>query len=77
MNLALRTASLRSQWSPQILETISTTNLRGISTTATLDKKRSGRFRVTIKHDKPLTYEEANRPDQIAHRKGWTTHNTC
>jgi len=50
--------------------------IRGISTTASLDKSRSGRFRVSIKQDKPLTYEEANKPHHIASRKAWNSYNT-
>lgn len=41
-----------------------------------MNRKQAGRFKVTIKHDKPLTYEQANPPYTIAHEKSWNTWNT-
>lgn len=38
---------------------------------------QSGRYRVTPKKDRPLTYEMANPPHYIAHRKSWNSWNTC
>jgi len=49
---------------------------RYISISSTLYKSRSGRFRVSIKNDKPLTYEESQKPHFIAHRKAWNSYNT-
>lgn len=40
-------------------------------------KIQSGRYRITPKGDKPLTYEMANPPHYIAHRKSWNSWNTC
>jgi Mitochondrial ribosome subunit S24 len=47
-----------------------------IHTSAADCRKSAGRYRPTIRQDKPLTYEMANPPHQIAHRKGWNTWNT-
>ncbi|XP_069475101.1 small ribosomal subunit protein uS3m isoform X2 [Ambystoma mexicanum] len=40
-----------------------------------LKQNRAARVRVG-KGDKPVTYEEANPPHQIAHRKGWLSQHT-
>ncbi|XP_077532856.1 mitochondrial ribosomal protein S24 isoform X2 [Haemaphysalis longicornis] len=47
-----------------------------LHTTAALEKNRAGRYKVTRNHSKPLTYEMANPPHQIAHRKAWNSWNT-
>lgn len=47
-----------------------------IHLSSVLCKKRAGRHKVSIKHDKPLTYEEAQKPDQIGVRKSWNSLNT-
>ncbi|OQR68916.1 28S ribosomal protein S24-like [Tropilaelaps mercedesae] len=49
---------------------------RGVSTSQTLCKSRAGRHKVTKNQSKPLTYEQANKPHQIAHRKSWNSWNT-
>ncbi|KAF2893196.1 hypothetical protein ILUMI_12977 [Ignelater luminosus] len=49
---------------------------RCIHTTAICHKVQSGRYRVTPKKDFPLTYEMANPPHRIAHRKSWNSWNT-
>lgn len=41
-----------------------------------LEKVQSGRYKVTPKNDRPLTYEMANPPHFIAHRKSWNSWNT-
>ncbi|XP_065574220.1 small ribosomal subunit protein uS3m-like [Artemia franciscana] len=41
------------------------------------DRKQSGRYKVTLRQDFPLTYEMANPPYQIGHRKSWNSWNTC
>lgn len=51
-------------------------NARRIHTTATLYKKKAGRNKPTRKHDKPLTYEQANQPFYIGVRKSWNSWNT-
>lgn len=38
--------------------------------------KKAGRHKTTVKRDKPLTYEEANKPDMIGVRKSWNSFNT-
>ncbi|XP_061391939.1 small ribosomal subunit protein uS3m [Musca vetustissima] len=47
-----------------------------IHTTAVCEKTQSGRYRITTKRNKPLTYEMANPPHYIAHRKSWNSWNT-
>ena len=44
--------------------------------TSVLCKKKAGRHKPTLKRDKPLTYEEAWKPDQIGVRKSWNNFNT-
>ncbi|CAH1101846.1 unnamed protein product [Psylliodes chrysocephalus] len=39
-------------------------------------KSQAGRYRISAKKDFPLTYEMANPPHQIAHRKSWNSWNT-
>ncbi|XP_042200405.1 28S ribosomal protein S24, mitochondrial [Callorhinchus milii] len=48
---------------------------RSIQTTAVCLKNRAARVRVG-KGDKPVTYEQANPPHYIAHRKGWLSQHT-
>uniref|UniRef100_A0A6G1SDV1 28S ribosomal protein S24, mitochondrial n=1 Tax=Aceria tosichella TaxID=561515 RepID=A0A6G1SDV1_9ACAR len=47
-----------------------------IHTTNVLAIKTAGRHKPTTKRDKPLTYEQANKPDMIGVRKSWNTFNT-
>ncbi|XP_015524306.1 28S ribosomal protein S24, mitochondrial [Neodiprion virginianus] len=49
---------------------------RQIHVTPVAAKVVAGRYRVTTKRDRPLTYEMANPPHYIAHRKGWNSWNT-
>ncbi|KAJ6216280.1 hypothetical protein RDWZM_007437 [Blomia tropicalis] len=39
-------------------------------------KCQAGRYKVTLKRNRPLTYEMANKPHNIAVRKGWNSWNT-
>ncbi|XP_044516381.1 28S ribosomal protein S24, mitochondrial-like [Gracilinanus agilis] len=48
---------------------------RGVHTTAICCKNRAARVRVG-KGDKPVTYEQAHPPHDIAHRKGWLSLHT-
>lgn len=48
-----------------------------LHTSAPLCRVVSGKYRITKKRDKPLTYEMANPPHYIAHRKSWNSWNTC
>lgn len=50
--------------------------LRTIATTPVVNKVQSGRYKISLKKDKPLTYEMANPPHFIAHRKSWNSWNT-
>lgn len=43
---------------------------------AILNTKRAGRHRTSRKRDKPLTYEESLKPDQIGVRKSFNSLNT-
>lgn len=45
-------------------------------TTNVLAIKTAGRHKPTIKRDKPLTYEQANKPDMIGVRKSWNSMNS-
>ncbi|XP_072389985.1 small ribosomal subunit protein uS3m [Diabrotica undecimpunctata] len=49
---------------------------RCIQTSAVCHKTQSGKYRITSRRDFPLTYEMANPPWQIAHRKSWNSWNT-
>ncbi|XP_066603326.1 small ribosomal subunit protein uS3m [Prorops nasuta] len=49
---------------------------RTFHVTATTNKARAGRYRPTPTRSKPLTYEMANPPHRIAHRKSWNSWNT-
>ncbi|XP_055377288.1 28S ribosomal protein S24, mitochondrial [Condylostylus longicornis] len=49
---------------------------RWIHITPVLERVQSGRYRITPKKDRPLTYEMANPPDTIAHVKSWNSWNT-
>lgn len=40
-------------------------------------KTQSGKYKITTKKDRPLTYEMANPPHYIAHRKSWNSWNCC
>ncbi|KAJ6637105.1 28S ribosomal protein S24, mitochondrial [Pseudolycoriella hygida] len=39
------------------------------------NKVQAARYKITPKRDRPLTYEMANPPHFIAHRKGWNSLN--
>ncbi|XP_035795396.1 28S ribosomal protein S24, mitochondrial-like [Anopheles albimanus] len=49
---------------------------RSLHTTVLAAKSQSGRYKISPKGDRPLTYEMANPPHQIAHRKAWNSWNT-
>jgi len=49
---------------------------RSFSTSQALFKVQAGKYRVTKNKDRPLTYEMANQPYQIAVRKSWLSWNT-
>lgn len=48
----------------------------GISTSASVAAVQSGRFKVSIKHNNPLTYEQAHKPHDIGAKKEWNSFNT-
>jgi len=50
---------------------------RYFHTSTVVSRSQSGKYKITIKKDKPLTYEMANPPHYIAHRKSWNAWNTC
>ena len=49
---------------------------RQFHTSNCLEKTQAARYVATIKRDLPLTYEQANYPEHIAHRKSWNSWNT-
>ncbi|XP_050299482.1 28S ribosomal protein S24, mitochondrial [Anthonomus grandis grandis] len=49
---------------------------RLISMSPICEKNQAGRYRITPRRNLPLTYEMANPPHQIAHRKSWNSWNT-
>ena len=50
---------------------------RGLSTGHTLHKTTAGVYKVTVDRRTPLTYEMAFKPDEIARKKGFNSHNTA
>ncbi|KAG5321815.1 RT24 protein, partial [Acromyrmex heyeri] len=62
---------------PQILPAVQQTFMQRYFHTSTIaNKVQSGRYKITINKNKPLTYEMANPPHYIAHRKSWNSWNT-
>ncbi|XP_050446237.1 28S ribosomal protein S24, mitochondrial isoform X1 [Cataglyphis hispanica] len=49
---------------------------RNFHASTVFNKSQSGRYKVTLKRDRPLTYEMANPPHYLAHRKSWNSWNT-
>ncbi|XP_014677540.1 PREDICTED: 28S ribosomal protein S24, mitochondrial-like [Priapulus caudatus] len=49
---------------------------RRIATTAACCKVQAGRYKITLKQNKPLTYEQAHPPFQIGVCKSWNSWNT-
>ncbi|XP_037946322.1 28S ribosomal protein S24, mitochondrial [Teleopsis dalmanni] len=47
-----------------------------LHTTAVCCRVQAGRYRITTKRNRPLTYEMANPPHYIGHRKSWNSWNT-
>lgn len=52
-------------------------NQRSIHATAICSKTQSGKYKITPKRDRPLTYEMANPPYLIVARKSWNSWNCC
>ena len=50
---------------------------RAFHCTPTNSKSVTARYKPTRDRSKPLTYEMANGPHRIAHRKAWNSWNTC
>lgn len=50
---------------------------RQLHTTSVCAKVQSGRYKITPKRDRPLTYEMANPPHFIADRKTWNSWDVC
>ena len=48
-----------------------------LHTTASMNKIQAGRYKVTRNRTKPLTYEQAFKPEEIGNKKGWNSHNTA
>lgn len=56
---------------------ISTQNQRLIHASAVCLKTSAGKYKITVKKDRPLTYEMANPPQYIVARKAWNSWNCC
>lgn len=41
------------------------------------ERVQAARYKITPKRDRPLTYEMANPPHFIGHRKAWNSWNVC
>ncbi|KAH8416681.1 hypothetical protein KR222_006359, partial [Zaprionus bogoriensis] len=67
--------SMRLQMPAQLLP-LAEAQLAAIHTSAVCCRVQSGRYRITTKRDRPLTYEMANPPHFIGHRKSWNSWNT-
>nr|CAG4649823.1 EOG090X0I6M [Scapholeberis mucronata]SVE93988.1 EOG090X0I6M [Scapholeberis mucronata] len=55
---------------------ITASQLRQFHISAACCKVQSGRYKISQRRDKPLTYEMANPPHYIAHRKSWNSWDT-
>ncbi|XP_022919699.1 small ribosomal subunit protein uS3m [Onthophagus taurus] len=55
---------------------LQTLQICALHTTNVCNKVQTARYKVTTKKDFPLTYEMANKPHDIAHRKSWNSWNT-
>nr|CAG4643616.1 EOG090X0I6M [Ilyocryptus agilis] len=51
-------------------------HVRLLHASAVRCRVQAGRYRITPKRDRPLTYEMANPPHFIAHRKSWNSWDT-
>ncbi|KAI1293770.1 28S ribosomal protein S24, mitochondrial [Halotydeus destructor] len=51
-------------------------SVRTFQTSSVMCKKQAGRYQVTRKQNKPLTYEQAMAPHQIGVEKSWNSWNT-
>ncbi|XP_017856405.1 PREDICTED: 28S ribosomal protein S24, mitochondrial [Drosophila arizonae] len=65
-----------TQMLPMAEAHLSLGNNSALHTSAVCCRVQSGRYRITVKRDRPLTYEMANPPHFIGHRKSWNSWNT-
>uniref|UniRef100_A0A1B0GJU3 Putative ribosome subunit s24 n=1 Tax=Lutzomyia longipalpis TaxID=7200 RepID=A0A1B0GJU3_LUTLO len=49
---------------------------RSIHVSTVLEKKTAGKYKTSVKKDRPLTYEMSQKPHHIAVRKGYNSLNT-
>nr|CAG4646699.1 EOG090X0I6M [Macrothrix elegans] len=61
---------------PCVKNTVVPPSFRQFHASAACCKVQSGRYKITQRRDKPLTYEMANPPHYIAHRKSWNSWDT-
>ncbi|KAH8332786.1 hypothetical protein KR074_010857 [Drosophila pseudoananassae] len=61
---------------PQVAMEAQQISKSAIHTSTVCCRVQSGRYRITTKRDRPLTYEMANPPHFIGHRKSWNSWNT-
>ncbi len=50
---------------------------RALHVSAARLKAKAGRYKVTLNRNRPLTYEMAFKPEEIADKKGWNSFNTA
>ncbi|KAI8046449.1 hypothetical protein M5D96_002658 [Drosophila gunungcola] len=62
---------------PQVAAEVQHLSRSSIHTSAVCCRVQSGRYRITTKRNRALTYEMANPPHFIGHRKSWNSWNTC
>ncbi|EDW84705.1 uncharacterized protein Dwil_GK12989 [Drosophila willistoni] len=68
--------SFLTKLTPQLALVQSQVSKAALHTSAVCCRVQSGRYRITTKRDRPLTYEMANPPHFIGHRKSWNSWNT-
>ena len=56
---------------------IASTSCSSFHTSAALERERAGKYKVTVNRTRPLTYEMAFRPQEIATKKGFNSFNTA
>nr|SVE79861.1 EOG090X0I6M [Daphnia magna] len=61
---------------PNTVSNVIVPQLRQFHASAVCCKLQSGRYKITPKRNRPLTYEMANPPYYIAHRKSWNSWDT-
>nr|CAG4644443.1 EOG090X0I6M [Lepidurus arcticus] len=61
---------------PSTISKVLVGRVKHVHTTAACAKVQAGRYKVTPMRNRPLTYEMAHGPHDIAHKKSWNIWNT-